>query len=739
LLAIRNLHIVPGRAFALLSIVLALSCIAPPEAWAQQSTRKGSPESAVKRTKRPKNATATSKNYGRPRLGGQMERSYRKSPGRYQGNVELRPKALDYNAIRARVERNPGRKNLKTYKNRQSYFRASSGRMQRSLGRNTVRIGGARAPRYPVGRPGSSGLAGALRPGNRYYQKKSMEIQRDQGNITVVPASRRRDYNELRSRIDPNPSRTGYRNVKTAEATRARKSSEVQSFAGDQRSARNRTTLLGRHGAATSGRYSGDLRRSSPLFRQQAAAGPAATGRYSGDLRTLRPRHQAQAMEGKSLNASQHGGEVRVHPRASVDRYYKRSSSGNYRGDQLALRKGYRQQAMEGKSLNTSQFEGNGKLSWRDRRGTTYSRSARVTGDYRGDLATRSAANKRQEQRVVSRESSLAGGNLRVMPKGSQERWYRRDAAITGNYRGSARMLRPKYSAQQLQGKSLNSSQHGGTIPVLSRSAQDRWYRRDAARTGNYRGPLLTKNERARRQELEGKSLNSSQYQGELRARSQTGQDRQAQRTAGRTGAYQGDLKVRNEAGRDREYRRSSASTGSYQGGLRARTERFHDREMEGKSLAVSRYAGSVKVMSKGSQDRWYRRDSKMSGNYQGDWLVLKEKYRKQALEGKSLNSSQYTGSVRTMTQAARGRYYRDLSDRNLTQAANFRTKSRLYRNLEYQYLSATVQNYQGGPKTSLATRLWLSVTDGEGERMRKKDYVVRKPRYDTREAKIWY
>ena len=699
------------------SIMLCVAMIAMPgELFAQK--RPGAPgsETAAKRAKKTEKAIQSTKGYSRTRQGALMDRSYRKSPGRYSGNIEMRPKSLDYNAIRERTERNPGRKNLKTQKNRESYYRASSGRMQRSLGKNTVRLGAGQAPRAAVGRPGGSGLGSALRPGSRYYQKKSMEMHRDQGNIAVTPASKRRDFNEIRNRVDPNPSRTGYRNVKAAQATRSRKSAETQSFAGSERTTHNRLSLLGQHSAATSGRYRGDVKAIPRTSQRQyyRAESRSVTG-YSGDGRTLKPAQRAQAMEGKSMNSSQYSGGFRAMPRGSVERYYRKSSesSGQYRGDLTALRPKYRGQALQGKALNASQYDGEIVVSGRGRPAQAYSRQSRITGSYSGDLKTRGESRRREEMKYASRTISRDRGSTRVLSKASQDRWYRRDATITGNYQGDQRAPKDRYRKQELQGKSLNVSRAGGTISVLSPAAQARWYRRDAAITGNYRGNLLTKSEKARKLELEGKSLNSSTYQGTLRARSAGAQERHYQRSAAQSGGYRGDSRVKKE--------------------------RYHNREMEGKSLAVSRYAGSVKVLSKESQDRWYRRDSKTTGAYQGDLVALKPKYSRQALEGKSLNSTQYSGSVRTMTPSARDRNFRNLSDRNLNQTANFRTKSRFYRNLEHQYLSATVHNYQGGPKVSLATRLWLSVTDSGGDRLKKSDNTIRKPRYDTREAKIWY
>ncbi|MCK5281693.1 MAG: hypothetical protein KAK04_24245, partial [Cyclobacteriaceae bacterium] len=83
-------------------------------------------------------------------------------------------------------------------------------------------------------------------------------------------------------------------------------------------------------------------------------------------------------------------------------------------------------------------------------------------------------------------------------------------------------------------------------------------------------------------------------------------------------------------------------------------------------------------------------------------------------------------------------KYFRNISDRNQQIIGNYRTKTRLTKDIEEQIASARVQNYQGGPKAGLFTRIWLSLFDNSGK-LEKMDEKTKEPKYDSREYKIWY
>ena len=97
-----------------------------------------------------------------------------------------------------------------------------------------------------------------------------------------------------------------------------------------------------------------------------------------------------------------------------------------------------------------------------------------------------------------------------------------------------------------------------------------------------------------------------------------------------------------------------------------------------------------------------------------------------------------FSGNLKIKKQYARERYYRNISDRNQQITGNYRTKTRLAKDINEQIISAKVHNYQGGPKTSLFSRIWLNLFDTSGK-LEKTDNRTKKPKYDSRESKIWY
>ncbi len=544
-----------------------------------------------------------------------LDKKYNSKQTRYEGTIVLNPKPKDYNEIKERVERNPERKNAKLFKNQRAMYRSSSGRIQRSYGAGPVGVNRGTATLSKDAKSGKSkGQGGMVARNEDYYRKRSKNVQRSKGGMKMVPPAKKRDYNEIKARVELNPERASMKIERSREA-KARKNTEItQGFIGDVK-------------VYSKAMQQNLTRRDSKLFRD-----------YKGNQRIPNAKYQKQEEEGYSL-------------------------------------------------LQT------------------------------------------QEE-----------GNVRVLRKKAQDRWYKKDASITGNYSGELLTMKDKYRKQQLQGKSLNSSQHQGEVKVYPRGRQDNWYRSDSKITGDYEGELITKREKYLRQELQGKSLNASQFEGNLTMRREKGRQNNLQDRSLKSSQYAGKLKVYPLWMQNRWYKQDAKTTGSYQGDLLVQKEKYRKQQLEGKSLNASQYEGFIKVYPKWMQDRWMRRDARITGDYQGNLLVIKPKYKAQQLEGKSLNASQYQGETKIRTNLGNKYHYRNISDRNQLVLGNFRIKSRFYRDLEHQVISARVHNYQGGPKISLFNRMWVNIFDRNAEEtLRKKDNRIKKPQYDTREAEIWY
>jgi hypothetical protein len=388
----------------------------------------------------------------------------------------------------------------------------------------------------------------------------------------------------------------------------------------------------------------------------------------------------------------------------------------------------------------TQRYGGDVKVYSRRMQDNWTRRDSKLTGNYKGTRWIPNAKMQKQEREGYSLLQTQEEGNVKVFRKRHQERWFRKDANITGNYSGENLALKEKYRRQELQGKSLNASQHSGAVKVYPKRSQDRWFRKDAKITGDYDGQLIVKKDKYQRQELQGKSLNASQYDGNVVIRKEKSRKNQLHSKSLKSSQYAGNLKVYPKWMQDRWHQKDSKITGSYQGNLWVIKEKYKRQQLEGKSLNASQYEGFIKVYPKWMQDRWFRKDARITGDYKGNLLVLKPKYRAQQMEGKSMNVSQYRGKTKIRTALGNKYYYRNISDRNQLALGNFRVKSRFYRDLEHQVISARVHNYEGGPKMSLFNRLLVNVFDRNAEdTLRKKDNRMKKPQYDTREAEIWY
>ena len=92
------------------------------------------------------------------------------------------------------------------------------------------------------------------------------------------------------------------------------------------------------------------------------------------------------------------------------------------------------------------------------------------------------------------------------------------------------------------------------------------------------------------------------------------------------------------------------------------------------------------------------------------------EKMKEKRYQHMSITAHNFEGNLRVRGSFARNRYYKNIADRNSQTTGSFRTKTRLAKDIEEQILSARVQNYQGGPKTSFFGRLWLRLFDNSGK-----------------------
>jgi len=698
---------------------------------------------------------------------------------KYQGAISVNPRPKDYDAIKGRVESHPGRKNARHYKNKKSYYRASSNRIQRSFGGVPVR---------------RNQMAMDER-------RRSNKIQKNQGNIDLKPASKNRNYNDIRNRTESNPNRSRARTHRAQQAVERGNSARSQRYTGSISSFKNKKRLHEKYMSKTVQQTSGNLKirpnarnRDYDEIRTRTGNSPnriekrvqkkkesdmrgtsTLTRKYQGDIKwqkneqKLNTKYRSRVVQqstgalkpvspGYPTMAQKYTGGIKRHKNHQKLNEKFRSkavqqSTGalkpvspgyptmaqKYQGDikrqknRTKLNAKYRSKAVQQSSGNLSQTSVRRKNNFRDFNAQMaaktsgdikvysksmqtryYKRDSRTSsGGYSGNLKLASRKKRAQEEEGKSLNVSQEQGNYRMHVRRIQQNQMKKKSNLSGNFSGNLKGVTRNKRSQEEEGKSLNSSQERGWIKVYPKGMQTRITKRNSNMTGNYRGNIAGVNQRRRKQEEGGKSLNVSQHTG--------------------------DIKMYTKKGKDRHLEKDSKTTGSYSGNLVLSSRKKRQQQEEGKSLNVSQEEGNVRVYPLWMQNRWMKRDSKITGSYQGNLVAKSEKAQGQELAGKSLNVSQFSGNARIRKPWYQEKYDRDNSDRNQMARGDFRMKSKYYRDLENQVRSAKVQNWEGGYKTALITRLWLRLFDADSEKQKKNDPTTKKHKYDTRESEIWW
>lgn len=723
--------------------------------------------------------TARQKNkYLRQKKKSPLQKNIYHKQSKYGGTISINPRPKEY-AIKGSAESNPGRKNARHVKSRRSYYRASSNRMQRSFG----------------------GLPVHQRNLAVNNKRRSNKIQKSQGNISLKPASANRNYNDIRNRTEPNPNRSRARTYRAQQAVTRGNSARSQRYQGSISSFKNKKRLNEKymsktvqqtsgslkikpgashrdydqirsrtgnnpnriekrvqkkkesdmHGASSlAQKYQGDVKwqresqklnakyrskaiqQSSGTLKPVSPGNPTMAQKYSGQIKRqnnrqkLNVKYRSKAIQqspgtlkpvlpGNPTIAQKYQGDIkRQKNRTKLNTQYRskavQQSSGNLKQSGVKKQNDYR----DFNSQTASKTGGDVKVYSRSMQNRFYKRDSRTSsGGFSGNLKLASRKKRAQEEEGKSLNVSQEQGNYRTQVRRLQQNQMKRKSNLSGNFSGNLKGVTRNKRRQEEEGKSLNSSQERGWIKVYPKGAQDRITKRNSNMTGNYRGNIAGVGQRRRLQEEEGKSLNSSQHSGYI--------------------------KVYTEKGRNRHLEKDSKKTGSYSGNLVLSSRKKRLQEEEGKSLNASQEEGNVRVYPQWMQNRWMKRDSKITGSYKGNLAMKSEKARGQELAGKSLNVSQYSGNARIRKPWYQQKFERDNSDKNQMARGDFKVKSKYYRDLENQIRSARVQNWEGGYKIALITRLWLRLFDTDSTKQKKKDPNIKKPKYDTREAEIWW
>jgi len=260
---------------------------------------------------------------------------------------------------------------------------------------------------------------------------------------------------------------------------------------------------------------------------------------------------------------------------------------------------------------------------------------------------------------------------------------------------------------------------------------------RDSKITGNYSGNIKSLNSKNRSQQVEAKALEYSEYSGSIRLKRK---DVSGTRPPGMNAEmknYQGDVIVVGAKRRKVQYEYLSKTQHNYSGEINAKAYSGWSDDRKLNSNMMATFQGNIKVTP---AERRKAQEEYMSNevhSFKGDIKLTRAQIDKRHQEHMSKVAHNFEGNIK-LPRTSKDKYFRSLSERNQKFVGGFTARTRMAKDMDEKALSARVHNYEGGAKTSWLNRLWLNLTD-RGDKLEKADNRTRKPKYDSREYKIWY
>jgi hypothetical protein len=642
------------------------------------------------------------------RKGRLLEKNYFKnksSQSNFPGKIWIDPKPKDFTAIKERVERNPSRKNLKASKNRKSYFRASSNQKNKSFGSAYVpRTNNKLSYKYSSKAIMSSKGKRKMSPPKKNYRKTSRKMQNHSGNIFLQPEATKRDYNAIKSRVEKNPGRSMAKQMNRRKNTAIANASLTQTYRGDINvKAQKSKRLTYKFDSNTIQKSGGNLKsRSVKSAEQRRKFNSASAAGFNGDI--VLPSRNAKRLRYAYMSkvSQKNGGNMK--PAKSPGPQY----TSNWRGNITSNDKRGKKQWAKYETKRQTQFSGN-------------LRAKKNQAKYKGG--------------TVGTQSI---GGVKVYSPSQQKKYQKYTSGASSNYAGNIRLMSKKSRNQALEGKSLNSSGYEGDIAVLSKKKQDRFMSRNSKISGNYSGNIKSSNPKYKAQEMQGKSLNYSEYRGNIKVKRQNEGDRMQPRINRNMAAFQGNIIVTAKDRKKLEYEYLSAVQHNYKGEVNSKKYSKWLDGRKSRSNTMANFEGNIKVPVRDFKDRQYEYKSKEASNFEGNIKITQRDMKERQYQHMSKSAHNFSGDVVVRSNYAQKRYYKNISDRNQQILGNYRVKTGFAKDIQQQITSARVQNYQGGPKVSFFTRLWLKMFDKSGK-LEKIDYKTKKPKYDSREYNIWY
>jgi hypothetical protein len=351
------------------------------------------------------------------------------------------------------VEKNPSRKSLKAEKSRKSYLRASSNRQQRSFGSaGVLKPNQKLSYKYASKAISRSKGNSKMRPPLAKYRKSSRKAQKHTGNIFLQPAAKKRDYNEIRLRVERNPGRSMAKQLNQQKNRAVSNSGLMQSYRGgiNAKSIRSKQKAR-RRNAKVRQKSSGRLMAgSAKSTKNQRKYNSSPNANYRGS--TVIPSANSKSLRSKYMSKviQKHQGYLKRGSKAPGPQY-----SSNFKGNvrskerrgfwQWKKYEGKRQTAYSGhlkarRSLrkpgaNTqiTQHVGGIKMHSAKQRDKSNSFNSKMISKYTGDL-------RKSSKRSRTNEGRFQGGyegSKEVLSRRKQNNFYSRRSKKSWKLSGS--------------------------------------------------------------------------------------------------------------------------------------------------------------------------------------------------------------------------------------------------------------------------------------------------------------
>jgi hypothetical protein len=572
------------------------------------------------------------------------------------------------------------------------------------------------------------------------------------GSIYLNPKPK--DFTSVKEQVEGNPGRRRAQYVKTRRSYYRASSNKMHKSFGSEPLLRSNNKLQQKYNARA-------MHKSGTIgSRAQVAKDPRKqtknVGRFKGNM-ALQPKALQRDYNAIKSRTQRNPGMARAKSiRAKEARMRENTAATQqYQGNILISKN---QSRLNRKYHSQQQQQYSGSMKARQLKATQNERGLKsaMSAQYSGDVVLPSRRHKQKEYQYASKMAQNHRGKVKT-PDRVSGNFY------TRSYSGELRQNSKKARQQHLEGVSRVQTEYAGGVKVFSKRKQDNWYKRDAKAIDGYRGNLITKSKKARQQEIEGKAMAMAEYSGNVRLsgvptqmdrsrrsseqtnyrgstfiHSQKDKERNGQYHSKQQNLYSGNIKIAGLKRDERADKAISKERNQYQGEIAMRDVRQREKDRQKGVEAMAKYQGQINLNNVRKSIEERHESSSEQANYEGG-LALYKNDAKLTAQYMSKIAMNYRGDRKMMTEGAKARYYRDLADKHQTVRGNYRLKYRWVKDLEEQIISARVHNYQGGPKTSLFTRLWLQVFDESGDQLKKVDNRARKPKYDTREAEIWW